>query len=393
MKDENEDCVMKIVLVTNILTPYRKVFYDELFNQCKENGDEFHVVVMAETEPGRHWKYQDFETEYTSLLKGKLINIAGIYTIINWGTRKKIKEINPDIVIASGSYMITTVWQLIALSKILKYKILYWSESHDDEERHYSSLKMKVRENIRKCVLNRFDGFWFAGIKSKKLIIKYSKDNAQYIFVPNLVDHNKFGKIVSEQRKEEVRDQYNLEKNKKIFICPARLHPAKGILEFLDLYEQCRNKENSTILIVGDGELYEEIKKVVAEKCLDVRLLGYKSEAEMIELYAIADIFLLPSKSDPNPLSCIEACWQRLPLLVSEHVGNHPEIIAKGINGYVFSYKDLNKSVQLVDKMLEADETWLEQASEYSYQVAQEKYNPQKEVERILQQHREIIKG
>ena len=39
---------------------------------------------------------------------------------------------------------------------------------------------------------------------------------------------------------------------------------------------------------------------------------------------------ILPSLSDPNPLSCIEACWSANPLIVSEHVGNNPEIITEG---------------------------------------------------------------
>ena len=48
---------MNIVLLTNILNPYRKAFYDELAKQCDEMGHAFHVLVMSEKEYNREWKY------------------------------------------------------------------------------------------------------------------------------------------------------------------------------------------------------------------------------------------------------------------------------------------------------------------------------------------------
>jgi glycosyltransferase involved in cell wall biosynthesis len=56
----------------------------------------------------------------------------------------------------------------------------------------------------------------------------------------------------------------------------------------------------------------------------------------MLTLYAQADGFCLPSLSDPNPLSVIEALWAGLPLLLSTKVGNHPECLEQGKNGFAF---------------------------------------------------------
>lgn len=50
----------------------------------------------------------------------------------------------------------------------------------------------------------------------------------------------------------------------------------------------------------------------------------------MIELYSISDVFVLPSISDANPLTCIEALWTELPLFISENCGNYPEVIEQG---------------------------------------------------------------
>jgi glycosyltransferase involved in cell wall biosynthesis len=50
-----------------------------------------------------------------------------------------------------------------------------------------------------------------------------------------------------------------------------------------------------------------------------------------------ADIFCLPSFSDPCPLVINEALCAGLPLLISDHCGNHYESVKNGINGIVFN--------------------------------------------------------
>ena len=62
---------MNIVIYTNILTPYRTCFFEEMYDECKKQGIGFHVLVMADTESGRAWHYKDFQTEYTTLLHCK----------------------------------------------------------------------------------------------------------------------------------------------------------------------------------------------------------------------------------------------------------------------------------------------------------------------------------
>ena len=53
---------MRIVLYTNILTPYRKYFFDTLFEQCRQKNIQFTVLVMAETESNRLWRYEEYQS-------------------------------------------------------------------------------------------------------------------------------------------------------------------------------------------------------------------------------------------------------------------------------------------------------------------------------------------
>lgn len=175
-------------------------------------------------------------------------------------------------------------------------------------------------------------------------------------------------------------------------ICPARLSKEKGILEFLEIFRKCKEKNNITIIIPGMGGLENKIKDMAITYNIDLRLLGFKNQQDMIELYSIADIFVLPSLSDPNPLSCIEASWAGKPLIVSTHVGNYPEIVEVNKNGYVFSYKEEDKAIEMIDIMINKSMDELKGFGEKSLNIAKEKYNSKFVVNRVAEETLEILK-
>ena len=385
---------MKIVILTNIMTPYRKFFYDEISKSCQKNGDNFYVLLMANTEFGRTWEYENLKTNYTILLPHKTIKIGNIEIHFNKGLKKVYEKIKPDLVIRGGSYLYPAVWETIKLKKFFNYNIIEWSESHLNETRNYGYFKLKMRDMVRKKVISHFDIFWCAGQFSMEFLAKYAKKNSKYIFVPNIIDKDLFmrSQNYDEEAKRKIKSKYDIHLKKKIVFTPARLIPVKGILEFLNIYQKC-DIEDAQYIIAGDGELREEIQTYVNNHNLDVKLLGNKSEKEIIELYSIADLFVLPSLSDANPLTCIEACWCKLPLLVSTHVGNYPEIVKQAENGYVFDYKDDETTIHYINEVLNSSKEWNEKAKEISYSIAMDLYNPETAIPRLLKETKEYLIG
>lgn len=377
---------MNIAIYTNILTPYRKFFYDSLYKECKKNGDNFNVLLMAETEPNRKWKYNDLKTEYTILLQNKTFVRDEIYIHFNKNLRQVLEELKLDILICAGSYLCPGIWWALNLEKKLGYKTYFWSESHLNEEKNYSSLKVKIRDFIRKIIYRKFDGFWYAGELSKKFIERYSKIGADMYFMPNLIEESKYEttSYLSKTEKNRLRSFYKIEKDKIVFICPARLSKVKGIDKFLSIFARSYEKNKVIILIAGEGELKEDIECQIKKLDIDVRLLGFQNQKSIIELYGISDVFLLPSLSDPNPLTCIEALWSGLPLLISEHCGNYPEVVKQGENGYVFSYKDEAKILEYLNLLINSDENWKINASNISKKIAKEKYLSKLVVENLI---------
>ena len=348
--DENSLKEMRILIYTNILTPYRMHFFDAMYNECSSQASMFKVLVMSDSEPGRHWNYNDLKTNYTNILPVKSLSKGEMHIHLNFGIDKYMESYRPNVVICAGGYLCPGVWRILQLKRKYGYKTLFWSESHDNELRNYSSLKIRIREIIRKNVYSRFDGFWYAGDLSEKMIRKYASPNAQYFFMPNLVDEKLFEKKKSNLKIDAIKKEF-YDENKRVFFCAARLIPLKGFIEFFGLVAKSKAKEKCMFIIAGDGELHDRIKEFANMHGIDVRLVGYKTLNEVNDLMDISDIYFLPSLSDANPLSCVEALWKGMPLLISTHCGNYPEVVCQGHNGYAFNYENEESALIMINNM------------------------------------------
>ena len=116
---------MNIAIYTNILTPYRKFFYDALYRECKKRGDNFNVLLMADTEPNRNWKYNDLKAEYTILLENKTFAIGETYIHYNKNLKKVLKDLKLDILICAGGYLCPGIWRALKLKKYWDIKCIF----------------------------------------------------------------------------------------------------------------------------------------------------------------------------------------------------------------------------------------------------------------------------
>ena len=377
--------VRNIVLVTNEINPYRKSFYDKLYEYCNSIGVKFIVLLMTKVEHGYNWNYEEVKADYAILMHGYNFTFP-IVNHLNIEVKRHLKEIRPDIVIMAGSYFFNTNWLVITQKRKLHYPIYFWSETHFQEKRTYATWKLKVRELFRQYIYKVFDGFWYSGKLSREMIEYYAREDAKYHFVPNLIDNQVYFSTTQRLRssKDRLKQKWQIPIGNLVFITPARLSWVKGIHTFMKILKQVNDADKVTMLVPGTGPDKEIIETAIKQTGLDVRLLGYQQQNVIMELYAIADLFVLPSLSDPNPLTCIEALWCGLPLLVSKHVGNYPEVIVQGQNGYVFDYASPTEAVEILDKLISVSAEWKQKARECSLQIASKYYDPQKVVKRLV---------
>lgn len=297
--------------------------------------------------------------------------------------KKFLKKIKPDVVISAGSYLCPGTWKVASLKKKIGYKAYFWSESHLGEVRNFGGVKIRIREKLRKSFYKKYDGFLCPGKLAFSFVNKYASEDAKKIQLPNLVDETVYTKKLSGVN--PLCEKLHKE-GKIILFIPARLTEVKGIGPFLELISKVKNKSMISLIVAGEGKLLEQLKSMAKTLGVEVFFLGPKKQDEVAALYKYTDIFALPSISDASPLTCIEALWSKKPLLVSNHVGNYPEVISQGQNGYMFSYDHKNEAISIIESLTSKDADWLKKAGDISYDIAMKIYDSRKTVKRVKEE-------
>ncbi len=370
----------RVLLLTNYLTPYRRVCFDHLRKAFRDRKIAFRIWIMSGKDPDYDWYYDELKTDGMRLLKEHtlLLRSESYKIILNPELPGLLKKAKPDLVIMAGDYLALSVWAALLGKYLLGYKVLFWSESHLDESSKRGRFLIAVRETIRKIFYRCPDGFLYPGEKAAAFVRKYCRENAQLLQYPNLIDNASYRSAKAQTTEADIqayRKEHDIPDGSFVFSCVARLDWEKGIYEFLQLLTRCKHRDRVVLLIAGRGEAQQRLEEYARKNRLHVQFLGYCTQAEITQMHCAADAFVLPSLADPNPLSVIEALWCELPLLLTKHVGNHPEVVREGENGYVIDYQEEDAAVQKIEKMITADDAWLKQARKITKRIAEEHFD------------------
>jgi glycosyltransferase involved in cell wall biosynthesis len=96
---------------------------------------------------------------------------------------------------------------------------------------------------------------------------------------------------------------------------------------------------SARFLLIGEGELKNEIEHLVDQRQLRSRFIFAGAREDVLSLYPLFDICVLPSLWESLPYSMLEAMAAGK-AIVATRVGGMPEAIAHGQTGYLIPPKD-----------------------------------------------------
>jgi glycogen(starch) synthase len=122
----------------------------------------------------------------------------------------------------------------------------------------------------------------------------------------------------------------------------GRLTIQKGLTNLLRAFALVTQKEPKTmLLIVGAGEQYEELVALSAELGVGRKVIftGFQRGAAWRDAFSVADLFVMPSVSEPFGLTPLEAAGFGTPSLISKQSGVS-EVLAGALK---VDYWDVNE--------------------------------------------------
>jgi glycosyltransferase involved in cell wall biosynthesis len=136
-----------------------------------------------------------------------------------------------------------------------------------------------------------------------------------------------------------VREELGIPETARLVTLVARLVPIKRVDRFLRVAARLADMPGVAFLIVGDGELREEVRALPAARALGERLVWAGFRRDLPAVLAATDVAVLTSDNEGTPVSLIEAQAASVPV-VSTAVGGTASVIEHGRTGLLAPPED-----------------------------------------------------
>ena len=159
--------------------------------------------------------------------------------------------------------------------------------------------------------------------------------------------------------KAALRREHGVPDNAWIIFALGRLIPKKGFTDLLDAMARLPQEiagRPLVLMLAGDGPLLAELQARMNESGLQdrVKLLGWQDPPD--RFYALADVFVCPSRHEPLGNVILEA-WNHIVPVVSTRSDGALELIDDGSNGLLCDCRDADGMASMIRQVLEASET------------------------------------
>ena len=135
-------------------------------------------------------------------------------------------------------------------------------------------------------------------------------------------------------RRGAVRAQWGAGDGDDVVTLVARLVPIKRVDRFLETAALLRDRPSTRFVIVGDGELREELQSSEPARALGDRLIWAGFRRDMADVCFASDVVVLTSDNEGTPVSLIEASACSV-AVVGTDVGGVRSVVVDGATGYV----------------------------------------------------------
>lgn len=236
-----------------------------------------------------------------------------------------------------------------------------------------------LKRLVLRAIYTRCSAFLPVGQANAAYFRLYGVPNAKLFPAPHCVDQSHFS-ITTERLNEaaRLRDSLGIPSAARVVLFAGKLMPKKRPDLLLAAFKQA-NVNEAHLVFSGDGELLEKLKRD-ASAHPHVHFLPFANQSAMPARYLLGDIFALPSEGRHETwgLAVNEAMHLQRPVIVSDHVGCHPDLLIPEKTGWLFKAGDqsglaeaLRQALNLPQPKLHAmGQAAAEHAAAFNYDAA-----------------------
>lgn len=323
---------MKVLYITNLASPYRVNFFNELNRYC-----DLTVLFERKKADDRNDEWYNNEFNFNGIfLKSKSIGneASASFDIIKY-LRKDF-----DIIILGGYSSLTA---MIAIVYMRMHNIPYILNA-DGGFINYDEKKLK---KIVKTFFISSAKYWLSsGNETNKYLVYYGAEKERIYKYPftSIYKNEILNQPISYIEKEKNKIK-NKVKEEKVILSIGQFIYRKGFDWMIEAYKDL--DKSIGIYIIGGKPTNEYLKLKEKYKMNNLYFVDFQDKESILSWYRSADLFVLPTREDIWGLVINEAMSQGLPVITTNKCIAGLELIENGKNGYII---DIESEEILLEK-------------------------------------------
>lgn len=379
---------MRVLLLHNFLTPYRIPLFEALARQV-----DLEVWIYGDVASIREWEHKTEGLTFRCRLLPHINLPTGsrdYRILINHTLRRELAACERDVTLCMG-WDAPASWYAAWEARRRKRPFVLWSGSTENEP----NWRRTLFKPLVKWIVRGADARITYGTRAKEYLVKLGADpDTTWPAVRGLPDAYGAGaRALPAESRAHQRGALGIDTRFVIFFC-GQLIERKGVAELLHAFAYFQSgRDDATLVIAGTGNRGRIFKAAahrlgIAHK---VRWLGHVPPENLPGWYALADLFVLPSREEVWGMVINEALACGVPVLTCEPVGAAPDLIVEGENGYVVPAGDPHALSQAMQRHFAADHD--REAMRQRVLELGELWSLEKQVEVIVQALRHAAAG
>lgn len=315
IRQPNDNCIRVLQVLGGLNRGGAETMVMNLYRNIDRNKIQFDFIKHTESKCA----YDDEIKE----LGGRIYSIPK-YKVYNHFQYKKawnnfLKK-HPEYKIIHGHVRSTAT---IYLKIAKKYGLYTIAHSHSTSSG--KGIKAIIKNMLQFRIRYIADFFMGCSQDANEWLFGKKIANSEKCFVlPNAIEVEKYK--YNEEIARKIKAEFNIKNDEIVVGHIGRFSYMKNHKFLIEIFEKLCKTENCKLLLVGDGELKNDIQNIVKNKHLENKVIFTGVRSDVNEILQAMDIFVMPSIFEGLPVTLIEAQASGVPSLIANTITKEVDI-------------------------------------------------------------------